>query len=118
MVNKQALKAAVTSYWDGVADILEREFKKDKDKSIAKAVRSIVEASGYEYWFSYNDKRKDGTRRIKFMRNGWDMGKTARDAFQWRINKDLIAWDVPFKSAGWIKATGGRGPYDAFVVVI
>lgn len=36
-----------------------------------KEIREMCEAKGWDVFQTFNDKHKDGSRRVSYMRNGW-----------------------------------------------
>jgi hypothetical protein len=85
-------------------------------------IREAMKHTGYGFWAVYNDKRKDGTRRIKFMRNGWRYN----DNFKKKVEQKAVKLmkDMKFiKRMGWsIGERQGYGydrhhRYDYFFVV-
>ena len=84
----------------------------------AKAIRNAVKASGYNFWFSYNDERVGGVRRMKFMRNGADLGPGNYAKWDKAIAKSIQEQGVAVIRCGfeWLERPG-YGPYRAYVAV-
>lgn len=81
----------------------------------AKLIRKAVKEAGYDYWFTFNDKNKDGTRRIKCMRNGYDFGVEQYNKWLDAIKQSLKDQQVEYSYIGFDWCDAERGDCVAFV---
>lgn len=87
-------------------------------KAQVKQIREIIKKH-YDYWSTYNDVRKNGTRRIKCMTNGEQHPQEFWDKKEKAILADLNASNIPFISAGFQDGERyGYGDYKYFAVVV
>lgn len=85
-------------------------------RETAKKVRRIVKKY-FDYWFSYNDGHKDGSRRLKMMRNGHDYGTKQYKAWDKAIKAEFEAAGVEVQTAGFETCERpGYGDYEAYIV--
>lgn len=82
----------------------------------AKAIRAAVKSAGYNYMHSFNDKRKDGTHRMKLMQNGYDHGRAQYREWETKINAELAKQGVEVISSGFqYLERYGYGMYGAYI---
>lgn len=87
-------------------------------KAVGKQINEAVK-SEYGYWSRYNDERKDGTRRIKYMRNGYMFSQATYQQMEKKIRAKLTAAGIVPEVAKFIDCERfGYGPYKAFIVVV
>jgi hypothetical protein len=79
-----------------------------------KEITEIVKKH-YNFLHRYNDKRK-GYRRIKYMRNGFDYGKSAYRRIESSIAAALRKADIDYISCKFELCIGGRGIYEALII--
>lgn len=81
-------------------------------------VKHISNQLGWDIWFTYSDKRKDGTRRLKYMRNGWEPPAKMKDGILAKAKSTLSKYSN-VQDIGWaIGDRPGYGSYDYFYVVV
>ena len=80
-------------------------------------VKKIVKEH-YDFRWSYNDKRKDGTRRLKFMHNGWRYPAEEKIEMFKNIKKALSKTELTINSVMWKEGHCQRGDYEYFEVII
>jgi hypothetical protein len=68
----------------------------NKTTQIRQTVKNV-----WEFWFMYNDKRQDGTRRLKFMRNGAPITEKSQRVIENAVNRKLLAKGVDVISVQW-----------------
>jgi hypothetical protein len=86
-------------------------------KNLNDLVRAVAKNEGWEVWDTYSDKRKDGTRRIKYMRNGWVPGKPILNAIESSVKAKVSKYDNVVKM-GWDYGDSDRGSYIYFYIVV
>ncbi len=86
-------------------------------KDINSLVRAVAKSGGWEVWETFSDKRKDGTRRLKYMRNGWDPGDRIKDGIESAIKSKVSKYDNVVEM-GWDYGDSFRGSYPYFYVVV
>ena len=83
-------------------------------------IRNAVKQGGYDYTHTFNDRMKDGTRRIKFMiegQNSYDPSVT--EYLHKNISAELSSASVSTVRAGWIQCREGtEHEYTAYAVFI
>lgn len=85
----------------------------NKTSQIRKTVRKT-----WHFWSMYNDKRKDGTRRLKFMRNGAPITQKSQQTIQFAVERNLQAQNIAVVSVQWnVGEKMGYGIYDYLEVV-
>ena len=87
-------------------------------KDINKLVRAVAKNEGWDIWSTYSDKRKDGTRRLKYMRNGWEPSNSITSAIESTIKARIRKYDNVVEM-GWAEGMDPmRGSYPYFYVVV
>lgn len=91
--------------------------RKYSTKHINARVRQLCEENGWEVFFNFNDKRKDGTRRLKYMRNGAPVDKQTKKKIISAVMAEFA--DSNFISVDWLVGMRqGYGPYDYLCIVV
>jgi len=85
-------------------------------KDLNNYVRLASKNAGWDIWDTYADKRADGTKRIKYMRNGWDPGKI-KQKIESAIKAKVSKYDNIVKM-GWSEGDSFRGSYPYFYIVV
>jgi len=85
-------------------------------KDLNNYVRLASKNAGWDIWDTYADKRTDGTKRIKYMRNGWDPGKI-KQKIESAIKAAVSKYDNIVKM-GWGEGESFRGSYPYFYIVV
>lgn len=85
-------------------------------KELNNYVRLASKNAGWDVWDTYADKRADGTKRIKYMRNGWDPGKI-KQKIESAIKDKVSKYDNIIKM-GWGEGDSFRGSYPYFYIVV
>ena len=85
-------------------------------KDLNNYVRLASKNAGWDVWDTYADKRADGTKRIKYMRNGWDPGKI-KQKIESAIKDKVSKYDNIIKM-GWGEGDSFRGSYPYFYIVV
>lgn len=86
-------------------------------KDLNNLVRAVAKNEGWEVWETFSDKKKDGTRRIKYMRNGWEPGKPILNAIESSVKAKVSKYDNVV-NMGWDYGDSFRGSYPYFYVVV
>jgi hypothetical protein len=87
-------------------------------KNFHPQVRDICAKYGWTVLNTYNDKRKDGSRRLSYCRNGSSLGPAAKRTILSRV-RGLTECENMNANVYWYKATrGGYGTYDKLCVVV
>jgi hypothetical protein len=85
----------------------------NKTTQIRKTVKNV-----WEFWSMYNDKRNNGTRRLKFMRNGATITQMSQQVIQFAVKRDLQAQGIAVVSVQWnVGERMGYGVYDYLEIV-
>ncbi|MBJ7435263.1 MAG: hypothetical protein JHC54_05725 [Acinetobacter sp.] len=80
-------------------------------------IRKICSDHNWPIWETYNHKRKDGSIRIKFRRNGAKATDKTQSRIQRKVSAYLRSVDINALSVYWkVCYAPGRGNYDAFIV--
>lgn len=86
--------------------------------STASQVARIVKQSGFDVWFWYNDRNKR-SRRLKFMRNGYEYTKAEYRKWDHKIKRDLAKANITVLTAGFETCDRpGYSEYKAYIVRI
>lgn len=88
-----------------------------ESRANVKRVRQVVKPL-YDYWASYNDIRKDGTRRLKFRKNGHRLAPSEYDKLVVDIKQRLVDNGVDFLSVYYGISFAFWGSYLYLVVVV
>jgi hypothetical protein len=90
------------------------------DKELVATLKKIVKSAGYPFWGAYNDKHKDGSRRLKLMINGYDYGDRRYREWERKIRDGIRKAGIVRRIAsfGFISCMTYRGPYWALAINI
>lgn len=87
-------------------------------KDLNNLVRVVAKNQGWGVWSIYSDKRGDGTRRLKYMRNGWEPGKSILSAIKSTVKAKISKYDNVV-DIGWAEGMDPmRGSYPYFYIVL
>ena len=81
-------------------------------------VRDVCSKNGWGVWSTFNDKHKDGSRRVSYMRNGWRVPNEMKEMI--RIGaQDLCTVHNIVGHVYWIESyVGGHGTADKLCIDI
>jgi len=82
-------------------------------------VRKIAREEGWHpgsTLFAYNDRRKDGSRRLSYAFNGWRVPPRMRDAILTRVCAGLQMLDIQGCDVYWRISKSVHGPYDKLCI--
>jgi hypothetical protein len=88
------------------------------NRILFKSVRTICETNGWGVNNTYNDKRKDGSSRVKIMRNGWSVPTDMKVNILHDVTEYFKANNIkstPYFAKG---ERYGYGPYDYLAFVM
>ena len=85
---------------------------------IHKQVRAITAEEGWGAWCTYNDLRKDGSRRICYYNNGYRIPYSMKDAIRKRTEALLRTNNLPGTVYWHVAYRGGYSDYDKLCIVV
>lgn len=86
-------------------------------RSIHAQIRQACSNAGWEVFGTYNDKRKDGSRRLSYARNGWPVPATIKAAILKEVAGIVDQHEMKGATVYWWDAhRPGYGSYDKLCI--
>lgn len=83
-----------------------------------KDVREACESAGWNVYGTYNDKRKDGSRRLSYARNGWDVPEDMKAKILANVKALVKEHNIDGEVYWFAAERYGYGAYDKLCVLV